>query len=300
MCDYIVFTVKPTSDGIFTCRVFKTSHPHDLLQKEDVHVIVVNDVDLVALKFDGEERITGEANTRLQREEGRYGVTCFAHGFNPDASISIFLGDEHQESGGTEIMLDDQRSVQAKARRYKASATAAKVDLTAAHSGQTLKCVARAGFDGAVDVVASVPLTVIALEPEITCNKNASAKPSEKYVKIHCTVKHDKVKVSGYSFEIGHTGEIIRPQETSKNYHQVDVVKIDDDTTEVILDLFQVDEDHFNTFYYLDVYTKSGQKFRAKASLIRLEPDYPSSSSTTTATFFFCLLSVILSLCSVW
>ncbi|XP_076470336.1 uncharacterized protein LOC143300497 [Babylonia areolata] len=289
--------VQPTSDGIFKCRVSKTSGGESM--EKEAHVIVVNDVEKVAMMFDGEESITEEADSvTIQREEGTYGVTCTALGFNPDASISIFLDDVEQETGGTQIVQDLPESLKANARRYKAEATASNVDVRAQHTGKRLKCVAKAGFEGATAVSASVPLMVIALEPVITCDKNVSAKVGDLYVKIKCRVDHKNIQIERYRWEIEESGEMVVQEETSKNYHEVIVEEVDSDTTFVTLDLYQVTDLYFNTIYNLDVFTTSGQSFRQTATIIKLDSPPSGSSPRMAAVVWVCVLSAWLSLWS--
>ena len=121
------------------------------------------DVSSIQMTFDGEGPISEETSVIVERGEGVYGVTCQAAGFNPSATLRIFLGDEEQTTGGTEIMYDDAVSEEVGARRYKAFTTAPNVKLSASNSGQKLRCEARASYaEDTPMLVASVPLQVIA------------------------------------------------------------------------------------------------------------------------------------------
>ncbi|KAK7109275.1 uncharacterized protein [Littorina saxatilis] len=293
-----VKAVKVKDDGKFICQLTPLNAGNERIHNH-VEVVVVNDVEGVALTFDGEPAVTKATDVAVEREEGECGVTCMAAGFSPSASIKIYLGDEELRTGGAESTLDKDASLAAGARRYTASATVGTVSLTADHSGKTLRCEAQASYDGATKLVASVPLSVIALEPIITCDKNASAHPGDLYVKITCEVDHSNVKVVAYSFEIGDTGDIIFPGNISKSYDEVTLKKKGSHTTVVTLDLYQAKEMYFDTMYYLDVTTESGQKFREKATLIRLDPTGAASAMSVSKAAVLCLsflLSLLLSL----
>ena len=62
------------------------------------------------------------------------------------------------------------------------------------------------------------------MEPTITCDKNVSASVGDLYVKLSCEVDHPNVEIDRFAFEIGDTGDVIVPGETTDSFDEVMVV----------------------------------------------------------------------------
>lgn len=286
--------VKQAQDGKFICQVF--TQKSTVRIQQEIEIVVRNNVESVELTFDGEPPVTTVEPSAVNREEGRYHVSCSAGGFSPEAKLSIFVG-QKLVSGENMVKLDADASVAANARRYTVM-VGADLDLTVVDSGKSLRCVGKAAFDTALPRTASIPLQIIALEPTIECDKNISHAIGDRYVKITCFVDHTRVEIDRYVFEIGETGEFIHPGNLTSEYHEVLVQPLNDTMTQVQLDLYELDEKHVDdlggaSYFYLDVHLKNGGKFREKAALY-VRPS--SSASKTAAAFFVILASLVLSL----
>ncbi|XP_076460832.1 uncharacterized protein LOC143293629 [Babylonia areolata] len=281
-----------STDGRYICRAIP-SKP-DLVQLEkEVTVLVPSNVEQVVLTFDGEE-VDVESKVSVQREEGQYGVRCRAKGSNPGPALSLTLDGQPLQTGEPLVELDPSATEAAGARRFKASLSVGKLQLAAAHSGKRIACAATAGFVGASPLVASLPLEVIALEPVITCSQNASGRPGEKYMRLTCRVGHERVEVDHYSFEIGHSGEIVSAKKDSPNYHVIEVKKNVDGmarTDDVTLVLYEAKEEHFGSHFYLDVFLQNGQKFRQTAKFTKRES---TGGASRPAAYILCLLLSVL------
>ncbi|KAL8622581.1 hypothetical protein ACOMHN_009215 [Nucella lapillus] len=276
----------PSYDGRFLCRADPTQGGDPL--KAEVTVLIPNDVQSLTLTFDGEQTST-ESDVAVQREEGKFPVTCQAAGFNPRAQVELFLGDQPLQAGEPLVSVDVPAQEDAGAPRYQASVSIEKLQLAAGNSGKTLRCKATASFDGASPVMASMPLTIIALEPEIVCQTNASGLPGNRYVSLTCRVQHQRVTLDHYSFEIGYTGEIVTAVNDSASHDRLVVKPVEglEKTDDVTLILYEVNMQHFNSYYYLDVFLHDGQRFRETAKLV-LKDDI--GAATKPAAYSLCLL----------
>ena len=115
------------------------------------------------LEFDNEGPVMGESSVPVEREEGTFPVTCTAKGFNPSATLRLFVGDD-EVAAESSAVSDSQMSGQARARRYMTTLTR-QVELMAAHSDKTISCQAQAPSD-ASPRTASLPLQIIACRLE--------------------------------------------------------------------------------------------------------------------------------------
>ncbi|KAK7488169.1 hypothetical protein BaRGS_00020611 [Batillaria attramentaria] len=180
-------SVKTEHDGKFICRAVDWDSRVTVIEQE-VELVVINDVESVNLTTAWEETVTSAESNAIQWVERAYNFTCKALGFNPRATIALFLGQQRLNPIVSDPTLDKNASTAAGARRYTMEASVTGYILNTSADGKAVQCVAEGVFQNrtAVPVTTSLPLQTITrnAHPALTPSSKQSAlgEPEDDYL----------------------------------------------------------------------------------------------------------------------
>ena len=121
----------------------------------------------ITLYFDNATPITSMSkDLQIQRENGRYAVSCTASGFNPAVRITIQIGARNLATTSSPTILNETLSIAANAPRFEATASATDVFFWSSDSEKLLRCAAdtHTGVTPSTTVEVGVSLIIISCE----------------------------------------------------------------------------------------------------------------------------------------
>jgi hypothetical protein len=255
-----IIRVRDIDEGTLTCRVRPNEdNPNDPKAEDSVKIVVKRPLDVLYLKFDDLEDIFHSMVDPIEVDSGEHTVQCSAEGSNPaPASVNLYL---HGDKVTNVVSKTDQ--METSVVKYKTSITGT-VLLTVANTMQEFECTAASQLGDSHSV--KLPIKLKVYDPKISCNDSEAFK-GKWYPVLTCTVDYEGLNIKNFKYELGNTKESVLEGQQNKDFVQVEREQITKTRARVLLKLYQAQDWHFKTNFYLVVEHADGHVTRESVRL---------------------------------